>query len=449
MNRITPMQWGLVALTVLVLAGGTYAWFHFMEKRWLAIPHQSVETLRNPLLAAERLLATRGYDARADLTLPLLLQQGLTPGTVMLTDNRGMVTVAQAEALLAWVADGNTLIVRPQWAYLADDDDEAADEEAITELVERDPIGVWFGVNQTSRPVPDTASSSDANADAKNPAPADDSGKTDTDSNANGDGKKDGKADKKAAKKSTTKPAKRPIEYAHVQLPNAPHELLIRRNYSRLINAEDGPDPALTDATGETIQIFAEGDGHVVFLASEPFTNQSIGAADHAELLLALVALGDNGKSVRFITELDMPAWYDALWQHFRWALIGAAVVLLTWLWRAVVRFGPLQAEPDPARRAQLEHVQASARWLWRLSGGREQLLTAVRTDVEAVLLRHLPSLRRLPEAARHQQIAEHCALPLADVVFALQAPAAQLPVDFTRQIHLLQLMRQTHERTD
>jgi hypothetical protein len=76
-------------------------------------------------------------------------------------------------------------------------------------------------------------------------------------------------------------------------------------------------------------------------------------------------------------------------------------------------------------------------------------LLAAVRADVEAVLFRHLPQLRRLPDEARHQQIAEHHALPLADVVFALQAPAASLPVEFTRQIHLLQLMRQHHERID
>ncbi len=468
MNRITPLQWVMVALTLMLLAGGSYVWFHYMEKRWVAVPQQATAAIRNPMLVAERLLRGRGYDSRADLTLPLLLQQPLPAGTIVLTDNRGVMTEAQAEALLEWVSAGNTLVLRPQWQSVEADEDD--DEEALTELVERDPIGQWFGVSQTYRPAKKAAESTDADANSETGSATDseidsESG-ADTEVSAELTGGSDGGNDEtdgitteavdEPAEPTSAPPAKTPkkpphkrvFNYARLQLPSHANLLLIEQNL-RLVNAEDGAVPDLSDEAGDSIQIFNEGNGQVVFLANEPFNNRSIRAADHAELLLALAALNASGKSVRFVTELDMPAWYEALWQQFRWALVSVLAVILIWLWRAVVRFGPLKAEPDPARRAQLEHVQASARWLWRLAGGREQMLAAVRADVEAILRRQLPQLQRLSVEAGQQLIAEHFQLPLTDVVLALHAPAAHLPVDFTRQIHLLQLMRQHHDRID
>lgn len=481
LQNVTTTQWLLIGLTVILVGLSVWAWFTFMEKRWLALPHQSPEAARNPMLAAERLLTEHGYSVRADGSLQSLLRQPLPDGTVMLTET-GVMTDAQAEQLLDWVAEGNTLVLQPQWqSFIEERSDESADEtegdasenaddyasdeavdepvtdaddEPIEELVERDPIGEYFAVGLGYR----------VREPRDNPAPileAEEAATTGQDETGQDETAQDESAQDETAQEpaeqepSDQEPSEQDDDrnvpaYDAIQLPAPNYPLLLQRSdYVQLHSLDEPVDLAYGDEHAVAIRVYREGEGQVVFLAENYFTNYELGRADHGEVLLALIGLSGEHKAVQIITDLDMPAWYEALWLYFKWALLGVAAVLLIWLWRAVVRFGPLVPEPDLERRAQLEHVDAAARWLWQLDGGREQLLTAVRADVEAHLRRYLPELIKLVADARLERIATACQLSLDDVRFALQAPVARLPVEFTRQMYLLQILGQFCDRKD
>src|SRR3546814_3831009 len=71
-------------------------------------------------------------------------------------------------------------------------------------------------------------------------------------------------------------------------------------------------------------------------------------------------------------------------------AWLPALLALAAWLWMRTQRFGPRLPSPEPARRALLEHVQASGEHLWRY-GRASALYAAVREVFMARLRRRDP----------------------------------------------------------
>jgi hypothetical protein len=127
--------------------------------------------------------------------------------------------------------------------------------------------------------------------------------------------------------------------------------------------------------------------------------------------------------------------------------MLALAALLVAWLWGASRRFGPMLPAPVLARRALIEHIDASGRWLWKLEAGRERLLEAVRQRTLAVLQRRQPALMRLERDERHARLAEQCKLSITRVRSALEGGAASDPIEFARQISTLQQLRAHHER--
>jgi hypothetical protein len=127
--------------------------------------------------------------------------------------------------------------------------------------------------------------------------------------------------------------------------------------------------------------------------------------------------------------------------------LLGLAALLLLWTWNATRRFGPLLPAGDTVRRALIEHIEASGRWLWKLPQGRILLLEAVRKRTLQQLLRRLPELHALDGNERARRLARLTQLPEALVSDALLGAPAARAADFTRQISILQQLRAHHER--
>lgn len=483
-------------LSLLLLAAATWAWFHFMEKRWLALPDFSPEAARNPMLASTQLLKRFQYDVKADGSLQALLRQPLPDGTLILAEAGGIFTQEQADALLAWVARGNTLITQPQWSSTKVARSAGAkatakpannpENKPPAAGILTDPIGEYLGVSiqfgdrdakakkddDAEKDGGNTEEAStddeDVEASAAEPEPTANLAEDDADSEldeqalpaesatneqleqAGSDPDADSAAgpiadnNEPVAQDAEKKPK---ILFDEIAFPGLAYSLQVGREHIFLNSEDENVAPLFTDASGGSVRVYEEGKGHIVLLATHYFANQQLGQRDHGELLLRLLKLHPEHKRVWIVTDLDMPVWYEALWQYYRWALVGAAVLLAVWLWRALQRFGPLLPEPSLARRSQLEHVDASGRWLWQVTGGRERLLHAARQDVEAVLQRAAPELGKLNNNVRIARIAALCDLQTDDVQLALLAPPARLPVDFTRQVQLLQKMRQHHDR--
>ncbi|HEY8102414.1 MAG TPA: DUF4350 domain-containing protein [Burkholderiaceae bacterium] len=405
-------------LAALIIAGCTWLWFTYMEKRWIALPQQSDAAHENQMLAATRLLTAHQHVVGNVSTLAEASLGSLADGTLILAENGGIVTPEQSKQLLNWVKRGNTLIIRPRWSGrvhqlacgVQENSSPAADKKNANAF-DADPISSRLGVELVSmmrRP--------------KVPAP-------------------------EPYEAPPPKAAKLPPCLAQFTLPNAGYALQLDIDRVALASTEHSASPLFGDEHQEAVRVFAEGKGHIAAVANNYFDNDHLAAYDHAELLLSLAALNPNAKHVLIIQHLDMPAWYQALWWYFEYGIISLGCGVLLLFWTAVRRFGPILPEPNLERRSLIEHIDASGRWLWKIPGGRNILITAARVSINKTLSRKAPALLRMLPEEQAAHLSQVCKLSNADIELALHRPASEYPIHFTRQIQILQQLRKHYER--
>jgi len=85
-----------------------------MDHRWYKIPNPENESLKKPLLAAEQILAQQGFATQVETILNTDAIKHAPNGTILLSENRGLISPEQSRELSAWVRRGNTLIFFPQ-----------------------------------------------------------------------------------------------------------------------------------------------------------------------------------------------------------------------------------------------------------------------------------------------------------------------------------------------
>jgi hypothetical protein len=121
---------------------------------------------------------------------------------------------------------------------------------------------------------------------------------------------------------------------------------------------------------------FDSGEGRVTVLPTLSFLrNDNIGDYDHAELGWRLASMRSP---VVLYLRMQSPPFMEWARRDAWPVILAAGLLLLLWLGRIIPRFGPLEADPAPARRSLIEHVVASGRFLWSRGAGAH-LLEAVR----------------------------------------------------------------------
>jgi len=421
----------LIALFAVLLAGAGYELWHiYMHKVWRGQFYYSDERIKNPMLAATRLLEARGHKVRLEPMLNYQLLNKLPDGVLLLSPYARQPDEHQAALLLDWVKRGNTLIMTPGWVQ--NSDDKSDKPEAISDELP-DPLGKHFGVSMSGRTRIDEACRLDP-LEAKRR-------------------EKQAAAQKKA--KDEDDEEEEPEAPAHLvclTAPGAANTIELRRQSDSLQRFEGkGPTPLWGDTHELSVLVYAEGRGKVAMVASDAidnyFDNDSLRQFDHAELLLLLASQSGANAPVLLVQHNEAVGWAAWLWQHCRPVLLGLAALLLLWTWNATRRFGPLLPATASARRALIEHIEASGRWLWKLPQGRILLLEAVRKRTLQVLLRRLPELHALDGNERVRRLARLTQLPETQVSEALLGAPAARAADFTRQISILQQLRAHHER--
>lgn len=459
MNVRSP--WFMVSILSAVLAVmGYFAWPYFFEKRVVAVRDISLESLNNPMLAVTRLLAQRDYTVRKQDTLTLALGGTLVNGTIFLSDSSGRLTQEQLEELLEWVGEGNVLITKPKFGgypsqkkVIIDEQDLESDsedyhsendetdeyeqdtpdyqlEDGDKGYVSADPLSDYLGVFLEY--------AGSKSHEIENPA--DHSANADTQENETQEG--ESQEDENGEEPNITK---RP--FTEISLPSVAYPLQFAQSDTVLNSEAEYETPKFADSHGGHMRVYAEGRGYIVLLNQNNYQNEVLQHLDHGELFWHLLQLNPGHKQLLIVDHLEMPTWYQALWANFYYTLIAAIIALLLILWRAMRRFGPLLPEPTLERRAQMEHVLASARWLWRLPQGRQHLLSASQADTLALILRRAPELARLSEDDKFQRIARDCVLPAERIKQAFSEQTGAQPNYFTQQIQTLQQLRKHYER--
>lgn len=124
------------------------------------------------------------------------------------------------------------------------------------------------------------------------------------------------------------------------------------------------------------------GDGRITVVAdARIFRNRWIDQHDHAALLDALIQQSEYEGNVVFMRGMELSLW--SLARKHLWALlIGLALLVVFWLWKNLVRFGPIESAQAPSElRGYDRHLEALGDFQWRVDHA-SSLLAPLRAQI-------------------------------------------------------------------
>jgi len=204
---------------------------------------------------------------------------------------------------------------------------------------------------------------------------------------------------------------------------------------------------ALHDATGVRAARVRIGRGTVTAFTARPFGNRELLQADHAALFVDGTQLR-RGDEVIFLSEGKGASLLQLVWDHGAPAVVFALALLGLALWRAGVRFGPLAAIPDPARRSLAEQIRGTGQFTVRFGGGRALHAAAVRALAEAAD-RHVVQYSRLSSDERIATLARLTGLRGEELSQALHYAGPRRPAELRSAVTLLELARRAVSAQD
>lgn len=231
---------------------------------------------------------------------------------------------------------------------------------------------------------------------------------------------------------------------ANVDIPQASEFLLVSFKSGTTLQARGAiPEFNSMDVAEGHMLRYQVGKGYLTVLSDAGFMQNSlIGHYDNAAFLWYLTHFQRQGE-IWLIYSGDMPPLWKWLGNNAWTVLISAAVLLLSWLWSASHRTGPIFATPSLARRRLIDHIEASGGFLWQ-QGQRLKLLQGSR----AALLRQLesrhPALATLPAGEIASQLAALSQSTPAAIHKALFDQYALNEHEFTAAISLLETIRKS-----
>ena len=181
------------------------------------------------------------------------------------------------------------------------------------------------------------------------------------------------------------------------------------------------------------------GRGSVTVIDALDFGNVDLLCGDSGALFAAATQLR-RGDHIEFLTESEGGMLLKLLWSYGAPVIVLGLLLIALWLWRSGVRFGPLAAAADPARRSLAEQIRGTGLFTLRFGGGRALHAATVRALSEAAA-RRLPHYDRLPGPERVAALAALTGLGTQELSAALEEPGARRR-DIRRIIALLEAAR-------
>jgi hypothetical protein len=184
----------------------------------------------------------------------------------------------------------------------------------------------------------------------------------------------------------------------------------------------------------------AVGRGSVTVVNGVPFVFREIFAGDHGELLAAATGLR-AGDHVIFMTEADVSSLVELVWRHGAPVVAVLLLLVALVLWRGAVRFGPLVAPLERARRSLAEQVLGTGRFAVRVGGGAA-LVAAARRALHEAATRRIAGYERLTGTEQAGAVAKLAGLDARELAAALGAEQDQRPIELRARLALLESAR-------
>ncbi len=211
----------------------------------------------------------------------------------------------------------------------------------------------------------------------------------------------------------------------------------------RVLEGELANDVLMIDRQGVHLVHRAVGAGYVTVLSDMAFiNNHEIGEFNHAALLWYLLNWDGIPPARIWLIHDETPASLPRLlWRHAKPVVIVAALWLGLFLLTSGYRFGPLLPPRQAPRRSLMEHIDASGRHYWR-QGQQARLLTSSRQTVVHHLNQLHPQWTNLSDSERNQRLATHLHWPASRINTLLQGEIPTDRDAFTRMISDLEKLR-------
>jgi hypothetical protein len=162
---------------------------------------------------------------------------------------------------------------------------------------------------------------------------------------------------------------------------------------------------ALHDKDGMQAARMEVGKGSITLLNATPFGNRDFTQVDHGLLFVAVTQL-KHGDLVVFLSEAEHPGLLSLIWGNAKPVVLLSFLFIAFVLWRGAMRFGPLTAQPELARRSLAEQIRGSGLFMLRF-GGSQTMHAAMLRALEAAAERRIVNYRRLSSADRAAALAK------------------------------------------
>ncbi len=214
--------------------------------------------------------------------------------------------------------------------------------------------------------------------------------------------------------------------------------------HRHLQDASEAASAAIVSAAGFHLLQYEVGDGLLTVTSDDQLIrNQRFADHDHAYFLTTLIGPADSG-AVWLLYDASVPPMLVSIWRHLPQLVVATVILLLLFVWRLLVRFGPPVPDPESKRRDIREHFFAIGRYYWRI-GGAQRLTATTREQMLNRWRRRYPALAGLDERETAEWVAAKINREAADVQSALFGDAAA-GGDFVDQTRAIQrLMRHSH----
>jgi hypothetical protein len=146
------------------------------------------------------------------------------------------------------------------------------------------------------------------------------------------------------------------------------------------------------------------GSGSVTVLNGEPFVGRGLFDDDNGILFVAATQLR-RGDEIHFFSEAHHASLLDLAWE-LGWPVICLVGMLLAlMIWRNSVRFGPLAAPTETARRSLAEQIRGTGQFALRI-GSASALHAAAARALNEVAALHIRAYQHLPGSERMSALA-------------------------------------------
>ncbi len=324
--------YGLVAVVVVAVLTGVWFVNNYEYRPVRKFVGYQGESRHNPLMAARRYLRRMGIDARRYAPIMRDTRLPLTRDVIVLGTNRLTITEPITEKLFTWVRAGGRLVVFAR-NEIPDDGANTVEDKLL------DALGITVRY-----------------LDLEN---------------------------------------REQTQYGPfgVSIFNADDFIWAGLNpeFRLIVNERPGVQILAGDNKGAAVVARSMGQGDILVLSDRRiFNNGKIDDEDHATLLWWLVRGDRPAGKAWLVHEDDMPALYAWLWERASLMVLSIAVFIALLLWGHAPRFGPVIGLAPPLRRRLVEHIDASAHYLWRKrQSGR--LILAVQNALKRELSRRHP----------------------------------------------------------